>query len=546
MSDADPDDGREGRPSDWEEVAAFLERPESHGRTDPVRRIDTHAAVVFLAGPLAYKIKRPVAFPFLDFSTLQRRATACRREICIDRAIAPAIYRRVVPITRETDGRLAIDGHGTTVEWAVEMNRFDENATLDRLITRGPLDPLFIDDLADEIARAQSHARVREAGPWMADVRGYIEHNRTSFADRPDLFPPEAVERLHALTVARWEDAVDLVEDRGRLGRVRVGHGDLHCANVAMVDGRPQLFDAIEFDDAIATGDVLYDVGFLVMDLDVRGDRPAGRRLLNRWLQATARVEASGPSLRDTEEAFLTEVDGLAALPLWLTVRAGLRAKIAAATARHLDGEARAEQEDLARRFFTAACGYVEPHRPRLIALGGLSGAGKSTLARAIASDVGPAPGAIVLRSDTIRKVIGGVGEFTRLGPEYYTREVSERVYRLLIAAAAATLAAGFSVVTDAVSLHPEERARFAAIARAAEANFTGLWLDVDPAVASARVDRRRDDASDADSAVVAFQSSRDPGTIDWHKLDSSGPKAVTLAAARAALAADRALEAGR
>ncbi|NLH83398.1 MAG: AAA family ATPase [Phyllobacteriaceae bacterium] len=543
---SDLDDAADPTVSEWEEVAGFLACPESHGRSDPVRRIDTHAAVVFLAGPLAYKIKRPVKFPFLDFSTLERRATACRREICIDRAIAPTIYRRVVPITREADGRLAIGGQGTTVEWAVEMNRFDENATLDRLTAKGPLDPLFIDDLADEIARAQSHARIREAGPWMEDVRGYIEHNRTAFADRPDLFPPEAVERLHALTMARWEDAGDLVEDRGRLGRVRVGHGDLHCANVAMVDGRPQLFDAIEFDDAIATGDVLYDVGFLVMDLDVRGDRPAGRRLLNRWLQATARVEACGPSLRDTEEAFLTEVDGLAALPLWLTVRAGLRAKIAAATARHLDGEARAEQEALARRFFAAACCYVEPHRPRLIALGGLSGAGKSTLARAIASDVGPAPGAIVLRSDTIRKVIGGVGEFTRLGPEYYTRDVSERVYRLLIAAAAATLASGFSVVTDAVSLHPEERARFASIAKAAEANFTGLWLDVDPAVASARVDRRRDDASDADAKVVAFQSARDPGTIDWHKLDSSGPKEATLAAARAALAADRAIEAER
>lgn len=528
-----------GPDATWEEVAVFLADPATHGLAEPVTRIDTHAAVVFLAGPLAYKVKRPVRFPFLDFSTLERRASACRREICVDRAIAPAIYRRVVPITRETDGRLAIDGAGTTVEWAVEMNRFDETATLDRLVGETPLDPLFVDALADEIVRAQSHARVREAGPWMADVLSYIDQNRAAFADRPDLFPPEAAARLDALARTRWHDAIDLVEDRGRLGRIRVGHGDLHCANVVVMHGRPQLFDAIEFDDAIATGDVLYDVGFLVMDLDVRGDPPAARRLLNRWLQASARAEAGGPALRDSEDAFLTEIDGLSALPLWLSVRAALRAKIAAATAAHLDGDARTEQETSARRFFAAACDYVEAHRPRLLALGGLSGAGKSTLARAIASDFGPPPGAIVLRSDTIRKVIAGVGETIRLGPEHYTREASERVYHLLIAAAAAALAAGWSVVTDAVSLHPEERARFAAIARAAEADFTGLWLEVDPTVAAVRVGDRRDDASDADAAVVAFQSARDPGTIDWHRIEAGGSPEETLAAARAALAAD-------
>ncbi|MCE1234803.1 MAG: AAA family ATPase [Hyphomicrobiales bacterium] len=520
----------------WEEVAAFLGDPATHGLDEPVVRIDTHCAAVFLAGAIAYKIKRPVRFPFLDFSTLERRASFCRREICVDRAIAPSIYRRVVPITREADDRLAIDGRGETVEWAVEMNRFDETATLDRVVGRTPLDPLFSEALADEIVRAQSHARIREAGPWMADVRAYLDQNRDAFAERPDLFPPAAAARLDQLARARWEDARDLVEDRGRLGRIRLGHGDLHCANVVVMDGRPQLFDAVEFDDAIATGDVLYDVGYLIMDLDVRGDQPAARRLLNRWLQAAAKAESRGPSLRDPEDAFLTEIDGLAALPLWLCVRAGLRAKIAAATAPHLEGDARAEQEEWARRFFVAACDYVEPYRPRLLALGGMSGAGKTTLARAIASDFGPRPGAIVLRSDTIRKVVAGVADTVRLGPEHYTREASDRVYRLLVASAAAALAAGFSVVTDAVSLHPEERSRFAAIARAAEAEFTGLWLEIDPDVASKRVGERRNDASDADATVVAFQSRRDPGAIDWHRIDAGGAQAETLAAARAVL----------
>ena len=517
----------------WEAVAAFLGDPATHGLAEPVKRIDTHAAVVFLAGPLAYKIKRPVRFPFLDFSTLARRASACRREIDVDRPIAPTIYRRVVPITREGDGRLAIGGTGEAIEWAVEMNRFDETGTLDRVVGRAPLPTVFVETLADDVARAEARARVREAGPWIADLRAYLDQNRAAFADRPDLFPPDAAARLDGLCRARLEDAVDLVEDRGRLGRVRVGHGDLHCSNIAVIDGRPQLFDAVEFDDAIATGDVLYDVAFLIMDLDTHGDRPAACRLLDRWLFESVRLEAIGPALLDGEEVFLAEIDALAALPLWLSIRAALRAKIAAATARHLEGPARDEEEARARRFFAAARDFAEPKTPRLVAVGGLSGAGKSTLARNLAPDLVPAPGALVLRSDAIRKLVAGVPETTRLGPEHYTREASDRIYHLLVAAAAAALAAGRSVVTDAVSLHPEERARFAAIARAVEADFTGLWLDVDPTVAAERVGDRRGDASDADAAVVAFQSERDPGSIDWHRVEAGGTPEETLAAAR-------------
>lgn len=539
MSPADQDsDGPEAAAVDaaeatWDEVAAFLSDPATHGLTEPVKRVQTHAAVVFLAGPLAYKIKRPVKFPFLDFSTLARRASACRREIDIDRPIAPAIYRRVVPITRQADGRLAIGGDGEAVEWAVEMNRFDETATLDAIVGTVPLEPGFIDALADEIARAEARARTRDAGPWLADLLGYLDHNRDSFAARPDLFAPDAAAKLDRLSRTRWEDAVDLVEDRGRLGRVRVGHGDLHCANIAVIDGRPQVFDAIEFDDAIATGDLLYDAAFLVMDLDVHGDRPAACRLLDRWLFESVRIEAHGPALLDVEEILLAEIDALAALPLWLSLRAALRAKIAAATARHLEGPAKALEEARARRFFAAACDFAEPKTPRLVAVGGLSGAGKSTLARGLAPDLVPAPGALVLRSDAIRKLVAGVSETTRLRPEHYTREASDRVYHLLLAAAAAALAAGRSVVTDAVSLHPEERARFTAIAHAVEADFTGLWLDVDPRVAAERVGDRRGDASDADVGVVAFQSELDPGSIDWHRIEAGGTPEETLAAAR-------------
>jgi hypothetical protein len=533
--------------STWEAVAAWLGRPETHGLAEPIERIDTHAAVVFLAGSLAYKIKRPVRFPFLDFSTLALREAACRREIAIDRPIAPEIYRRVVAITREADGRPAIDGAGEPIEWAVEMNRFDAGATLDHVLARGPLPSRFVEDLAETVARAEARATIRDAGVWYADLRGYIEQNAAAFRDRPDLFPPHETEALERTSLARHAALTDLVETRGRRGRVRLGHGDLHAGNIAVVDGRPLLFDAIEFDDAIATGDVLYDAGFLVMDLTARGHRAEARAFLDRWLVEAVRAEVGrrGTSLDDPARAkvlsdvLFGEIDALEALPLWLSVRAGLRAKIAAATAGHLMGAVRAAKEAEARRFFDLAGAALAPATPRLVAIGGLSGSGKSTLAKALAPLLEPAPGALILRSDVLRKLLAGVRDDVHLPASSYTKEASARVYDLLVHAVSRALAAGRSVIADAVALKPAERARFAEIAEAVGMSFTGLWLTVDPEVAEARVGARVGDASDADAAVVAFQTGVDRGPLDWIEIDGSGTPETTLALARGALGLD-------
>lgn len=526
----------------WEAVAAWFGRPETHGLDEPIERIDTHAAVVFLAGSLAYKIKRPVRFPFLDFSTLALREAACRREIAIDRPIAPEIYRRVVAITREGDGGLMIDGGGDPVEWAVEMNRFDPNATLDHVLARGPLPSRLVEDLAETVARAEARATIRDAGAWYADVRGYIDQNAAAFRDRPDLFPPHETEALERTSLTRHAALADLVETRGRQGRVRLGHGDLHAGNIAVVEGKPLLFDAIEFDDAIATGDVLYDAGFLVMDLEARGHRAEARAFLDRWLVETVRVELrrGAPTLDDParalEDVLFGEIDALEALPLWLSVRAGLRAKIAAATASHLGNEGRAAKEVEARQFFDLATAALAPATPRLVAIGGFSGSGKSTLAKALAPLLDPAPGAPILRSDVLRKLLAGVRDDVRLPASSYTREASARVYDLLTHAVSRALAAGRSVIADAVALRPEERARFAAIADAVGVPFTGIWLTVAPEVAAARVGARVGDASDADAAVVAFQTGVERGPLDWIEIDGSGPPEATLALARAAL----------
>lgn len=525
----------------WQSVADFLARPDTHGIAEPVVRIDTHAAVVFLAGRLAYKIKRPVRFPFLDFSTLPLREAVCRREIEINRPTAPEIYRRVVAITREADGRLAIGGGGTPVEWAVEMNRFDADATLDRFMTRAPLPDGFIDELARRVAQMEARAVIRDASEWYADVAGYIAQNAAAFRERPDLFPSVEAESLEHRSLARHAALADLVATRGRRGRIRLGHGDLHSGNIAVVDGLPLVFDALEFDDAIATGDILYDAGFLIMDLDARGHRAEACAFLNRWLIETVRAGTTGAhdgfeTATDRERAveamLLAEIDGLEALPLWLSVRAGLRAKIAASTADRLDGPARRRKEAEARARFRTAVASLAPTSPRLVAIGGLSGSGKSTLARALAPHLEPAPGALVLRSDVLRKLLAGVPDEVRLPASHYTAAASERVYDLLHHAIGRALAAGRSVVVDAVALRPNERDRFARIAEAVGVPFTGLWLQVERSVAEARVGARHGDASDADVGVVALQVGTDRGIVDWSEIDASGTPETTLAAA--------------
>ena len=527
--------------TNWDEVVGFLMDPATHRLAVPPTRIDTHAAVVVLAGPLAYKLERPVRFPFLDFSTPALREAACRREIAVDRPIAPEIYRRVVAITREADGRLALGGEGPPVEWAVEMNRFDETATLDRRLAAGPLADDLLDALAATLARAEARAPRRDAGEWIADLGRWIDQNAVAFAAAPALFDVEAAARLGAVSGARLADLTDLLVARGRLGLVRLGHGDLHTGNIAVIDGRALPFDAVAFDDRVATGDLLYDVGFLVMDLADRGDRAGARRLLDRFLIESARLEAEArirfgaPAGFATRAAtFLDGLDGLAALPLFLSIRAGLRAKIAAARALRLDGTDRALAEVEARRLFAAALAHLEPVTPRLVAIGGLSGSGKSTLARGLAPVLDPTPGAVVLRSDEIRKLLAGLVATARLGPEHYTPEASARIYAALEEAARRLLAAGRSVIVDAASLRPAERAALAHLAVAAEVPFTGIWLDVDAETALARVGERRGDASDADTEVVRFQLGLDLGRLDWHRLAANGAPEATLAAARA------------
>ncbi len=502
------------------EVFALMSDPATHGG-HAVKRIDTHAASIFLAGERAYKIKRAVRFPFLDYSTLEKRKAACEAELAVNRAFAPGLYRRVVPIARDRAGGLALGGAGEPVEWAVEMQRFDETATLDHLAARGALDPALGDELARIVAAAHATAPAADAAQWARALASYIDQNEAAFREEPALFAPDDAERLTQATRAALARLHPLILMRGERGLVRRGHGDLHLGNIALIDGRPVPFDAVEFDPLIAAGDVLYDLAFLLMDLVERGLEPIANLVLNRYLTESRRIE---------------DLDALAALPLFLSLRAAIRAKVTAAKL-HVSGTDRTATAQLAQNYFRLALQLIAPPAPVLVAVGGLSGTGKSALARALAPFVPPLPGAVVLRSDVERKIMHGVGETERLPAEAYRPWVTERVYSTLVQKARLMIAAGHSVIVDAVFAGPGEREHIAAAAQASSAPFYPLFLVASLDVRVARVSARRHDASDADADILRRQQSYDLGALDWPRIDASGTLEQTLAAARAALA---------
>ncbi len=479
----------------------------------PVETVETHAARVFLAGDTACKLKKPVDLGFLDFSSLSARRDALEAELTLNRPAAPQLYRRLVWITRQKDGSLALDGDGERVEPVLEMARFDQDQLLDRLALSGEINPALARDLADAVLDSHERAEPADDPHGAARIRQVLA-DAARRCRREARAPLERVDAVFTALDARLSDKADLLDARARAGFVRRCHGDLHLKNIVRLDGRPVLFDALEFDAALATTDTLYDLAFLVMDLVHRELGSIAASLLSQY---AARL--------DGEHA----IEGLALLPAFCGVRALIRAMVSFE---------RGGQGDAAEaRAYLALAERCAGEPRRLIAgVGGLSGTGKSTLAEALAPDLGPPPGAVVIRADLERKGLEGVGWREALPKSAYTREASRRVYQRQRDKARRAAGAGCAVIVDAVHSRAGEREALEAEARAAGVAFLGVWLDADRDVVRERVAARRNDPSDADLDVVDKQAGYDAGEISWTRIDASrGAEAVLAEARRAA-----------
>ncbi len=470
------------------------------------RSIDTACAHVFLAGDVAWKLKRNVDLGYVDFSTREKRKWALDRELAFNKPAAPDIYRAVRSITREAGGGLAFDGAGRAIEYALEMRRFDDSAVL-------AADPSVIDgDIAEALGRTiagfHAAAPLRLSGGITA-LEWTINSNAGLLRALKAQLGSTRVETMIEATHAEFKRQRPLLAARTEAGFARRCHGDLHLANILLENGAPVLFDCIEFNDLLSDLDVQYDLAFLLMDLDFRERRDAGVRVLSAYLDQAAR--SFGSALWD----------GLAALPLMLSVRAAVRAHVSM----------HAGDIEISKAYVDAAIAHLAPAPPALSAVGGFSGTGKSTFARAIAPALGASPGAVVLRTDEVRKRLAGAGPVDRLPPEIYTAEFYARVYDTAFAAARALIKAGRTVVLDATFTEPALRARAEALAAELDVPFYGVWLEAPADVLEARVGARVGDPSDATLEVLHDQiAGCNASAVTWARVDAAQPTAQAAA----------------
>lgn len=498
------------------EVLRLLGRAATHGGHRP-RRIDTHISTVFLAGDQAWKLKKAVTLPFLDFSTLAARRAACEAELEINRRAAPDLYLGVVAVTRGPDGKLRLGGDGAAVEWLVHMRRFDQRTLFSRLVAAGRVDRHRIQALTEAVWRFHRDAPRHPDSGGVAGLTWVVDTNAASMAARADILPPEQCARLTEASRHWLARLAPRLEERRAAGLVRQCHGDLHCGNICLVDGQPTLFDAIEFSDVIARIDVFYDFAFLLMDMDRRGARPLAGYALNHYLDLTGDYAAAG------------------LLPLFLSLRAAVRAHVTATMAGAAGGTERQTLVDAARGYLAAALDYLNPPAPTLLAVGGLSGSGKSRMARELAPFLA-VPAAAVVRTDALRKQIMGVGLLDKLGPDGYTPEMTERTYQTLYDTCLGLLRDGHTAVADAVFARPDQREAIERVARAAGVPFRGLWLYTPPELAARRITGRKANVSDATVDVLHQQMAYDLGDIAWTRVATGGSKVKALADGRAAL----------
>jgi hypothetical protein len=493
-----------------QDATGFLADPATHRIDSPVEVIDTHISRIFLAGQRAYKMKRAVELPYADFSTPHRRLVTCKREVELNGATAPDLYLGVRRITRQPGGDLAFDGDGELVDAVVEMLRFDQSALLDRMALAGTLTPELMTETTRTIARFHRSAPVVHADGGAANIAGVLDINRAGFSGS-NMFGDEMVDALDATFRERLAGHAALLDRREAAGQVRRCHGDLHLRNICVLDGHPHLFDCIEFNDRIATVDVLYDLAFLLMDLWHRGFRDFANQVANRYLDET------------------DDADGFVLLPFFMAVRAAVRAHVTATQVASSD-DPPDTLADEARAYFTLARDLLRQRPPRLIAVGGLSGTGKTTVAEALAAHVGAPPGARIVESDRIRKALHGVAAETRLPDRAYRPDVSEAVYREMASRAAKILSQGGCVVADAVFDRGPNRSRIAAEAESRGIPFQGVWLEADPSVLRRRVSERRGGPSDATVDVLSRQLQRRVDGLEWRRLDAARPPSDIVA----------------
>jgi len=499
-----------------EEIVNFLVNSDALS-PGPVQHIQTHISHIFLAEDRAYKMKRAVSMNFADLRQREQRQAASMNELRLNRRTTPGLYLGWRGIYKpETELQLSelrtdIDEitHQEPLECLVVMQRFDERDLLSNRLQANDLPPHTLDALCEEVIAFHRSAEPRpDCGGFsaMLDNVGNIRTNLETFGRHH--ISAEQVTHWYKRVASQLQDHADLLDHRREQGFVRQCHGDLHLANAFMDGDQPRLFDCIDFSDELACIDVLYDLAFLLMDLMYNGLHAETSAVLNRYLAATRDYQAT------------------ALLPLYVSIRAAIRAMVAAIEAAEKP-QAQNHIRSAQAHFELAVACLRERPAAQIIAVGGYSGTGKSTLAKEIAS---AAPlHTFILSSDVIRKRQLGVMPEQNLPKTAYDSARSAAVYDQLAADTETLLRTKAVVIADATFLQAEGRRQLERIAEDLNTPFNGFWLDLPLETALQRTANRVYDPSDADADVLHKQRKESPGVINWVKLDASAPGLADL-----------------
>ena len=404
-----------------------------HPAQDPIQLIQTHISYILLTGDYAYKVKKPLDFGFLNFTTLEQRRHFCQEELRMNQRGAPGLYLQVLPIF-QTNGHFQFNGSGELVEYALQMRQFPQEQLFSNLFERGELTPALMEELGRVVAMFHAQAetndyirsfgrpeRVREAfDENYAQTQRYVGGPQTA----------QQYRETQAYTDRFFAERQELFQQRIEQDRIRECHGDLHLGNICFWEGKILLFDCIEFNEAFRFVDVMYDVSYAVMDLDARHRPDLGNVYLNTYLEETG------------------DWEGLKILPIYLNRQAYVRAKVTSFLLEDPTAteETKATAFRTAARYYRLAWEYTLPKRGQLFLMSGLSGSGKSTVARHLARQ----QGAIHIRSDAVRKHLAGIPLWQRGGPAVYTPEMTDKTYRRLVQLGVELAQEGYTVILDA------------------------------------------------------------------------------------------------
>ncbi len=476
---------------DREQVAQLLTPAAYPHPVEEVELAETHISWVLLTGEFAYKIRKPVRFGFVDFSTLDKRLADCRRELELNRAMSPDLYLGVEEI-RDTGAGLRLGaGSGAVVDHAVKMRQFDQEALFSRMVGRGALTVAHVESLADRVAALHGGAAscADAAFGGREQIARWHEDNLSEIGA---IVAGDAARRFAVLAARareEFERCAAAFDTRREGGFVRDCHGDLHLANILWIDGAVVLFDRIEFNDELRFIDVANDIAFTVMDLHAAQRADLASRLVNRYLLRSG------------------DFGALEVLRFYMAYRALVRAKVALLGCPDEAAATRGEADGY-RTHVELAGMLLAGASPHLAITCGLSGSGKTTRALAEAEK----SGAVVVQTDVERKRLAEVDPFAHAGAApgggIYTADFSRRVYDRVARIAADALEAGFAVIVDGAFLRRDDRRRFRQLAVAHGVPFRILYCRAGVDELRRRIMARQSEqaVSDADLAVLEHQ----------------------------------------